>query len=70
MGKGNNHSFDRVPFVLAGGCAGKLEVGRYLTYEGVPHNRLLVSLCRLMGLENTDTFGTTDQGSGPIPGLV
>jgi hypothetical protein len=70
VGKGNNHSFDRIPFVLAGGCGGKLVMGRYLTYDGVPHNRLLVSLCQLLGLDGVTTFGTTDQGSGPLAGLV
>jgi hypothetical protein len=70
LGKGNNHSFERVPFVLAGGAAGQLTGGRYLTFDGVPHNRLLVSVCNLMGLTGVQTFGTTDQGRGPLSGLV
>jgi len=69
IGKGNSHSFLKVPFVLAGGAAGRLKTGRYLQYDGVDHNRLLVSLCQLMGV-NVDTFGKTDAGRGPLPGLV
>jgi hypothetical protein len=54
--------------VLAGGAAGRLRTGRYLQYENVDHNRLLVSICQLMGV-NVDTFGKTDVGRGPLPGL-
>ena len=68
IGKGNNHSFGRVPFVLAGGAAGRLRTGRYLQYDNVDHNRLLVSICQLMGVD-VDTFGKTDAGRGPLPGL-
>jgi hypothetical protein len=70
LGKGNKHSFERVPFILAGGAAGQLTGGRYLTFDGVPHNRLLVSVCNLMGVTDVKTFGKTDQGSGPLAGLV
>lgn len=70
LGKGNTHSFDNVPFVVAGGAAGQLTGGRYLTFDGVPHNRLLVSVCQLMGLDAVQTFGSTDQGVGPLSGFV
>ena len=70
IGKGNTHSFEKIPFVLAGGAAGNLRTGRYLQYQNVEHNRLLVSICQLMGLPNVQTFGSTDAGTGPLPGLV
>lgn len=70
LGKGNSHSFEQVPFVLAGGAAGQLTGGRYLTFDGVPHNRLLVSICNMMGLSDVKTFGSTDQGQGPLSGLL
>ncbi|HVJ16076.1 MAG TPA: DUF1552 domain-containing protein [Polyangiaceae bacterium] len=69
LGKGNTHDFEHVPFVLAGGAAGKLVTGRYLTYGAVEHNRLLVDICRLMG-HDVDTFGHTDVGHGGLKGLV
>ena len=56
LGKGNSHAFERVPFVLAGGAGGALPTGRYLQFAGVPHNRLLVSICRAMGLSDLDQF--------------
>ncbi|HWZ89227.1 MAG TPA: DUF1552 domain-containing protein [Polyangiaceae bacterium] len=70
LGKGNNHSFSNVPYVLAGGAGGALQTGRYLQAPGAVHNRLLVSICQLMGLSDVQTFGSTDHGSGGLPGLV
>jgi hypothetical protein len=70
LGKGNSHSFQKVPFVLAGGAGGTFETGRYLTFDNLEHNRLLVSLCRAMGLGQQNNFGTTDIGSGGLPGLI
>lgn len=69
LAKGNSHSRHPVPFVLAGSAGGALETGRFIDVEDVDHNRLLVSACRAMGLEDVDTFGNTDQGSGPLIGL-
>jgi hypothetical protein len=70
LGKGNNHSFDRVPFVTAGGCGGGVRTGRFLEYPaGTPHNRLLVSMCHAMGRADIETFGATDTGRGPLPGF-
>lgn len=66
---GNNHSFRNMPYVIAGGT-GHFRSGRYLSFAGEPHNRLLVSLCHAMGLEDVDTFGDPAYGSGPLSGLV
>jgi len=70
LGKGNSHSFEKIPFVVAGGAGGKLATGRYLQYSGVEHNRLLVSVARLMGLTELDKFGATDKGSGGLSGFA
>lgn len=65
LGKGNSHAFERVPFVVAGGGAR----GRYLQYESVEHNRLLVSAAHFMGVTDMQSFGGTDPASGLLPGL-
>jgi hypothetical protein len=71
LGKGNSHSFQNIPFVLAGGLAGSVKTGRFLNYPNTTmHNRLLVSICNLMGLPNIQTVGNTDTGTGPLPDLV
>ncbi|MDF3065384.1 MAG: hypothetical protein K0R38_985, partial [Polyangiaceae bacterium] len=70
LGKGNSHSFERMPFVVAGGSGGNLETGRYLQYDKIEHNRLLVSVARLMGVAEQDKFGGTDAGSGGLSGFA
>jgi hypothetical protein len=70
LGIGNTHSFKSTPFVVAGGASGAMQMGRYLEFdEAVDHNRLLVSMCRAMGLDDIETFGDTDGGSGGLSGL-
>jgi Protein of unknown function (DUF1552) len=70
LGKGNSHSFEKMPFVVAGGAAGKLKTGRYLQFNGVEHNRLLVSMAQLMGVPEMDKFGTTDTKTGNLTGFM
>ena len=66
-GDGRVHDCISVPFVLAGGGGG-LVPGRYLRYDGVSHTKLLVSLCRALGVD-IDVFGTAGYGTGPLEGL-
>ena len=70
LGKGNSHSFEKMPFVVAGGAAGKLKTGRYLQFNGVEHNRLLVSMAQLMGVPEIDKFGSTDTKTGNLTGFM
>ncbi|HEY6878205.1 MAG TPA: DUF1552 domain-containing protein [Polyangiales bacterium] len=71
LGIGNTHSFKSTPFVVAGGAAGAVPMGRYLEYnEQVQHNRLLVAVCNAMGLPDVKTFGNTDNGMGPLAKLL
>jgi hypothetical protein len=73
VGKGNNHAHRDLPFLLAGGAGGRLRTGRFLDFmanggRGQPHNNLLVSLAKLMGLPDT-RFGDPAHSTGPLPGL-
>lgn len=70
LGKGNSHSFEKMPFVVAGGAGGKLPTGRFLQYDKVEHNRLLVSIAQLMGVPEMGKFGTTDTKSGGLSGFT
>lgn len=67
------------PFLLAGGGGG-WKTGRFLTYgdirtrapatpAAVPHNNLLVSICRAMGVP-VDTFGDAQYCTGPLARLA
>ena len=68
LGKGNSHTLDNIPFVLVGNGL-DFRMGRSLKFEGIPHNRLLLSLAHGMG-HPIDTFGNPDFcGDGPLARL-
>ena len=66
MGDSRAHVCLDVPFVLAGGG---LQGGRYLHHDGVPHSRLLVSLCHQLGVD-VETFGDPSTSVGGLAGLA
>jgi len=69
LSRGNVHSHDHMPFVLAGGAGGALRTGRFLSYaKSVSHNNMLVSLMNLMGLPDA-TFGDPAFCTGPLVNL-
>jgi hypothetical protein len=43
--------------------------GRYLRFGGASHAQLLVSVCRLMGVD-VETFGDPTTGAGGLAGVV
>lgn len=69
LANGSWHNHTSMPFILAGGSTGGIQGGRSLVYDGVPHNRILVSIARFMGV-NINRFGTEDDTPGPLSGLV
>jgi hypothetical protein len=69
LGKGGEHSRTDVPYVLAGRCGGVFKTGRYLSYEGINHNDLMVSLCNAMDVGVT-TFGNPAYCAGPLAKLI
>ena len=70
LGRGNSHTRKKIPWVLAGSAGGHFKTGRYLQFEdGTPHNKLHVSLQNAFGIDS-DSFGNTQFGTGPLPGLV
>jgi len=66
IGHASNHTNQNVPFILAG--AG-LEGGRYVKYDGLLWNKVLVTIANLMG-DNLTRFGDTDIDGGALPDLV
>ncbi|MBL8955833.1 MAG: DUF1552 domain-containing protein [Myxococcaceae bacterium] len=69
MGDSRLHVCEAVPMVLSGKANGALRLGRYLRTGGEPHQKLLVSLCHLMGLDNA-SFGDASKSTGPLAGLL
>ena len=86
MGNPSAHSVRNLPLILAGGANGALKFGRRLKAAAdcppsnqwcspatlTPHNRVLVSICRLFGID-TDTYGFAADPAlitGAWPGLL
>ena len=63
------HRPERVPFLLFGKAGGALRTGRFLSYDGQQHVKLLVSVAQLMGLPTT-SIGNRVMNSGPLTGLL
>ena len=68
LGKGNSHTRNDVPIVMAGSCQGYFNTGRFLEYGDTPHNNLLVSLANAMDV-NDQIFGDPAFCTGPIANL-
>ena len=69
IAEGQSHARRDMPYVLAGGAGGALQMGRYLEYSGDHHNNLLVSLLNAMDVPDT-TFGNPAYCTGPLPKLI
>ncbi|MDP1919539.1 MAG: DUF1552 domain-containing protein [Myxococcales bacterium] len=67
VSRGNVHSHDDMPHLLAGG-AGGWTMGRYVKFSGQQHNNLLVSILNAFGGTHT-TWGDAAFCTGPLRGL-
>lgn len=65
LGKGNAHSRDKVPYVMAGRAGGYFKTGRFLKYNNDSHSNLLVSIANAMGVA-TNSFGNPKYCTGPL----
>ncbi len=68
IGKGNNHSKRRLPFLLAG-MPSTFQTGRVLRAEGAAHADLFVSVLQGLGYDDT-TFGAAEHCDGPLSGVL
>ena len=64
----NIHSFDRMPFVLAGGSR-FIDTGHYRDYAGQQHTALLATLGLAFGLPD-EPFGHPDFARAPLYELL
>ncbi len=66
LAKGNAHSHNPLPVVIAGKCGGNVRTGRYVKIApSAPHNNLLTSVANAMGVPIT-TFGNPAYCTGPL----
>ena len=68
--RSNNHSPNNMPYVIAGSGGGYFNTGRYLTYEGEPHNKLFVSISHALGFDDVTEFGDPQYGTGPLNSMT
>ncbi len=64
LGHGNSHSLANIPFMLVGPGLG-YNMGRFMKFDNLPHNRLLMSLAKSFGLE-LPTFGKPELCEGGV----
>ncbi|MEM6996528.1 MAG: DUF1552 domain-containing protein [Myxococcota bacterium] len=69
IARGYDHVWSDMPFVMVGGGGGAVRTNRFHTFNGESHCQLLVACCNAMGVD-IDAFGTFDDGSGPLPGIL
>jgi hypothetical protein len=65
---GRGHSFDNCRTILLGKCGGFFKTGQHVKFNSEPHNKLMISLMHAMGV-NSNTFGDSDLGTGPLTGI-
>jgi hypothetical protein len=68
LSAGDIHNRRNLPYILAGKASGKLKTGRYLQYQGNPHNQLYASFLNMYGIPSTG-FGEQAY-PGTLAGLV
>ncbi len=68
VSNGDTHSFQNMPFVIAGGSH-YFRHNAFVQCNSAPHNQLMVSICHALGVM-TDTFGDLDYKTGPLPGIA
>ncbi|MDX2024061.1 MAG: DUF1552 domain-containing protein [Deltaproteobacteria bacterium] len=67
LGKGNIHSRDNYPWVVASGAGGKMfRTGRLFTAKNVPHNNLFVTFQHAMGIMAATKFGNPKYSTGNL----
>ncbi|MBL9028588.1 MAG: DUF1552 domain-containing protein [Myxococcales bacterium] len=69
------HSYDDVPYILAGSCGGALKTGLYVDAGGVANNKVLSTIGAAVGCKNgggdpLDDFGDSSLPTGRIDSIV
>ncbi len=67
---GQDHNYANLRTFLLGSCGGFFKTGQHIKFNNEPHNKLMVSLMRAMGISDATQFGDAKVGTGPLPGLA
>jgi hypothetical protein len=70
LGTGGDHGHERTPWVIAGNARQYFKTGQVASFPKQPHNRLLLTLCHAMGVDDA-SFGDPDYcRAGPLTGVT
>ena len=72
---GPSHSYQNLPYIIAGSAGGYLKQGAYVNAGNVTSNKLLNTLAAAMGVKNSsggpiDNFGGSELATGQIDALL
>lgn len=75
LGNGISHSYNNIPFILAGSGNGALQTGQFVDFGGVTHNQLFNTIINACGIrkENgdlVDDFGDSELDGGILGELL
>lgn len=69
LGQGNHTHLD-IPWLLAGSAGGRIQTGRFMTFNDQPHNNLLLTVLHAFGMTGEKSFGAPEHCTGILPGLL
>lgn len=75
LGNGVSHSYNNLPFVLAGSGNGYLQTGQFLDFGGQTHNKLFNTIINATGIRKdngdlVDNFGDAELDGGSLSELL
>jgi len=70
QGNGDVHSRTQIPYVIGGNHNGRLDTGRYVSFDGTAtHNDLYIAVANALTVD-IQSFGNPAFVNGPLPGLL
>jgi hypothetical protein len=75
IAQGPSHSYDNLPYIIAGSAGGYLKQGQYVDAAGATNNQLLNTLAAAMGVKNgsgaaIDDFGGSELKKGQLTAML
>ena len=68
LGTGVSHSYNNVPYIIAGSANGFLRTGQHLDFDNLTNNRLFNTLLAAAGVSNADGTAIEDFGDASLEG--
>lgn len=69
VSRGNSHSLDNIPYLIAGNAGGSVRTGRCVEFSGASNCDFLHAIVQAFGIER-ETFGHPDHANGVLSGVL